>query len=167
MRFFVFTFFILLSLVGRSQDSYPLYNDPSFKEKMLAVQNKYRAELNVPDLKWSDSLAAESLKWANHLADINTMKHSETNAGENIASGVNIDYVTLVDISWGKEKSDFVYGAFPDCSKSNNWQHVGHYTQMIWKNTTEVGCAISKKKEKAFLVCRYNPPGNFMGEKPY
>jgi uncharacterized protein YkwD len=167
MKFSVLLFFVLLSLGGFSQNSYSIYNDSSFKENMLAVQNKYRSELGVPGLAWNDSLAKESLKWAEHLTDINTMKHSETTAGENIASGLNVDYVTLVDISWGKEKSDFVYGAFPNCSKSNNWQHVGHYTQMIWKNTTEVGCAIAKKKEKMFLVCRYNPPGNFMGEKPY
>ncbi len=167
MRFAAFIFFMLFSFACYSQSSFTGYNDPSFKENMLSVQNKYRAEVGVPDLVWSDSLAKESMKWAEHLADINTMKHSETSAGENIASGVNVDYATLVDISWGKEKSDFVYGAFPDCSKSNIWQHVGHYTQMIWKNTTEVGCAVAKKKDKAFLVCRYYPAGNFMGEKPY
>ena len=99
MRFFVGAFFLLLAFAGYSQNNNIGYNDPSFTEKMLAVQNKYRSEVGVAALVWSDSLAKESLIWAEHLADINTMKHSETSAGENIASGVNVDYVKLVDIS--------------------------------------------------------------------
>ena len=52
----------------------------------------------------------------------------------------------------------------------------GHYTQMVWKDTKEVGCAIATSNGKtsdgmagvvAYLVCRYTPPGNMNGEKPF
>jgi pathogenesis-related protein 1 len=52
----------------------------------------------------------------------------------------------------------------------------GHYTQMVWKNTKEVGCATATVSGKSssglsgvvvYLVCRYSPPGNIVGQKPY
>ena len=69
--------------------------------------------------------------------------------------------------SWAGEKRDFVPGVFPDVSRSHNWHAVGHYTQMIWKNTTGVGCALATGRAWDVLVCRYDPPGNYMGEAPY
>jgi len=44
---------------------------------------------------------------------------------------------------------------------------VGHYTQMIWRNTTEVGCAVAERDDRQILVCRYSPPGNVRGEMAY
>ena len=44
---------------------------------------------------------------------------------------------------------------------------TGHYTQMVWKGTTEVGCATASGTELTYLVCRYSPPGNIVGQKPY
>ena len=39
---------------------------------------------------------------------------------------------------------------------------------MIWKNTTEVGMALAVSKSGAtYVVARYSPPGNFVGETPY
>jgi Cysteine-rich secretory protein family len=46
---------------------------------------------------------------------------------------------------------------------------VGHYTQMVWRNTTSVGCGTGSgsKLPYSILVCRYYPPGNIFGQKPY
>jgi len=44
---------------------------------------------------------------------------------------------------------------------------VGHYTQMIWKNTSQIGCALARTNSWDILVCRYSPKGNMIGEKPY
>ncbi|KAG7090345.1 hypothetical protein E1B28_009465 [Marasmius oreades] len=51
---------------------------------------------------------------------------------------------------------------------------TSHFTQVVWKNTKEVGCAIktcpnlfdSKFRDAQFLVCEYNPPGNVIGQFP-
>ena len=43
----------------------------------------------------------------------------------------------------------------------------GHYTQLVWKNTTEVGCAKVTCGNQTIWVCNYNPPGNYVGQKPY
>lgn len=72
-------------------------------------------------------------------------------------------YSQMVD-SWGNEKKDFVRGNFPNVSSTGNWTDVGHYTQVVWRNTTEVGCAIASDGRNDYLVCQYNPPGNFTGQ---
>jgi len=46
---------------------------------------------------------------------------------------------------------------------ADNYLVFGHYTQMVWKNTKEVGCGFAGSS----LVCRYSPPGNYFGQKPY
>ena len=52
----------------------------------------------------------------------------------------------------------------PGISRTGRWQDAGHYSQMIWRNTTRIGCAMAGG---GFLVCRYAPPGNFTGQKAF
>lgn len=141
-------------------------------DQVLAVHNAERAAVGVAPLTWNDGLAQDAQGWANHLADIDTLQHagSDTNPseGENLAEGSagghsDGDLAQL----WADEKSYFVYGTFPDVSSDGNWASVGHYTQMIWANTTQVGCAHASNSSNDFLVCRYSPSGNYIGEKVY
>ena len=43
---------------------------------------------------------------------------------------------------------------------------VGHYTELIWRDTTHVGCAVAIRGDRAVLACRYSPPGNIDGQRP-
>jgi len=139
---------------------------------ILKVHNRERAAVRVPPLEWDTTLAAHAAVWAKHLAKLGKLEHSTNKdrpgEGENLWMGTAGAYTPseMAD-AWASEKSHFRYGAFPNVSDSGNWQVVGHYTQMIWRNTTKVGCAIASSKKWDILVCRYSPPGNWMGEKPY
>ncbi|KLJ09458.1 hypothetical protein EMPG_15120 [Blastomyces silverae] len=56
-----------------------------------------------------------------------------------------------------------MYGrANPDMSSFSKW---GHFTQIVWKSTTVVGCATVKCSNhlRWNTVCNYGPPGNFGG----
>ena len=61
------------------------------------------------------------------------------------------------------ERQFFKSGQFPEVSTSGKWADVGHYTQIVWRTTREVGCAKAEGRQFDFLVCRYYPAGNVIG----
>jgi hypothetical protein len=65
------------------------------------------------------------------------------------------------------ERRYFRPATFPHVSLTGEWADVGHYTQIVWRETKEVGCAIDSAKGQDVLVCRYFPAGNVQGQKPY
>jgi pathogenesis-related protein 1 len=142
---------------------------------MVTAHNKWRSEVGVPDLKWSNALAKTAQAWADKLKSEGCiLKHSQGSGyGENLyqagpitrsdgtRKAQSVTPQKVVD-SWGKEKQNYNY-------KDNSCSGVcGHYTQVVWKNTKEVGCGMAICSDKSQVwVCNYNPPGNFTGEKPY
>jgi uncharacterized protein YkwD len=143
----------------------------SMAAEIIAAHNRYRSELGLSDLKWSERLSGNAQEWASHLASKggNTLEHSRNSGeGENLWLGTTgaFSYQQMVD-GWGDEKQYFKAGQFPDVSTTGNWSDVGHYTQIIWRDTTEVGCATASAGGNDILVCRYSPPGNFMGQSVY
>lgn len=135
---------------------------------ILAVHNRYRAEVGVPALTWDSRLAASAQRWANYLARTGKFKHSPR-GGENLAKGTAGYYSTVELLNmWGDEKKYFIAGrAIPKVSKTGKFEDVGHYTQMTWSTTTKVGGAIARGRGYDVLVCHYNPSGNVIGRKPF
>jgi hypothetical protein len=140
------------------------------KAELLAAQNKYRLEVGEPPLVWSDRIALSAQTWAEHLANVvHAMVHSGAIAtGENLATwpAGHATLTRLVKI-WGDEKQYFVDSAFPAISNTGDWKTVGHYSQLVWKNTTEVGCGLATGGGQDYLVCQYNPQGNMANEKAF
>lgn len=170
MRFncFSLSFFLLLfTNTGRCQTTRILNKDSLFISAVLAQHNTYRTELELPALTWSSELAQDALIWAKQLAKIDNGQHDKSivgKEGENLWWGT-ADVFSYTDMvkAWGNEKSAFHYGIFPDCGKGM----IGHYTQIVWKNTQTVGCALASNGKTDYLVCRYSPAGNVIGQKPY
>ncbi len=170
MRFNYFllsSFLIMITHTGRCQTSKVIYNDSSFIASVLQQQNTYRNALQLPAFIWSGSLAKDAKAWAEHLAKIDKGQHDQSivgKEGENLWWGTAgaFSFTDMVSM-WGNEKAAFRYGVFPDCGKGM----IGHYTQIVWKNTQSVGCALASNGKTDYLVCRYASPGNVIGEKPY
>ncbi len=138
----------------------------------LDFHNKVRSDVGAPALIWSPELAKYAQEWADHLAKQGCkMQHRPREGqwvqkyGENIFWGKGMDYSALdASKSWYSEIEDYTYEKVND----SNWNKTGHYTQMVWKNTTQVGIAVAKCSDGAIIiVANYNPPGNYMGETPY
>jgi len=156
--------------VSASQPAVPSNNQ--FGQALLAEHNRARDEAGVPRLRWSVKLAGDAQDWAAKLAREGWMRHAsdaESNgAGENLWMGSAGYYgpEAMVD-SFVDEKRNFQPGAFPRVSRTGRWEDVGHYTQVVWRSTQEVGCAVARNGSDDFLVCRYWPAGNWMGERPF
>jgi len=142
---------------------------PSLAERsarLLALHNQVRAAANVPPLAWDDRLAAGAQRWADELGNSGMLEHSGVeDEGENLWMGT-ADYYSLEAMvgAWAEERRDYRPGRFPDVSRSGDWSAVGHYTQMIWRDTRSVGCGLYHGRDWDVLVCRYAPAGNVMGE---
>lgn len=133
--------------------------------ELLDAHNRYRAEVGVPPLAWSAEIAASAQAWADEQAATGRWQHSRGRYGENLWMGTAGAFSqTQMVQSWGDEKQHFVYGTMPDVTTGGV---VGHYTQMVWRNSTQVGCGLAGNADVEYLVCQYDPRGNYRGEKPY
>ena len=144
----------------------PAHADPSSTAELLAAHNAYRTSLGLPPLRWSDALAASAQNWAEHLAETGQLEHSGSGQNLAMAAAGTKSLTQLVDL-WGSEQANFTDGYFPDISTTGNWMDAGHYSQIVWKDTTEVGCGFAENDGNDVLVCDYDPPGNVMGERAY
>jgi uncharacterized protein YkwD len=142
-------------------------------QRLLAAHNRERASLGMPALVWSDTLSKDAAGWARHLADTDTFDHApsgtgDKDQGENLWMGTKGAYSAEDMVgTWIAEKSIFKKGRFPNVSTTGNWADVGHYTQLIWHNTSAVGCSVVANQKDEYLVCRYGPPGNWMEQDPF
>lgn len=134
-------------------------------QQMLTAHNTWRRRYGVPALTWSPQLASYAQEWANHLHQRNLFEHRKNLPyGENLAwaAGQQLSPERVVNM-WGEEVKDYNYAA-NTCASG---KMCGHYTQVVWRNTREVGCGMARGNGKEVWVCNYNPPGNYRGQKPY
>jgi hypothetical protein len=173
MRSKTFLFFFLIigyTVSGYGQDTRAIYKDTAFISAILEHHNTYRSALQLPALVWSPELASDALLWAKHLADIDKGQHDQDifgKEGENLWWGTSnaFSFSDMVE-AWGAEKKSFREGLFPDC-RVNRTAVIGHYTQIVWRDTRSVGCALVGNGKNDYFVCRYSAAGNIIGQKPY
>ena len=146
----------------------------NLESRLLASHNRERDLAGIPLLRWNASLATSAQYWADHLGRIDRLEHAPYDPrdhnpqGENLWAGTRGHYSAenMVDY-WIQEKRNFRPGTFPQNSQTGKIQDVGHYTQVMWRNTREVGCALGQGAEFDILVCRYSSVGNVVGQKPF
>ena len=163
---------------GEWKERSELSTDQRFA-KTLEAHNRVRAKHNLPPLKWSNKLAKYSQQWANKLASGTAcqMYHRSGTPpyGENLfrSSAViwsdgkrEVSQVTISDVvkAWANEEKWYNYNN----NSCQPGKQCGHYTQVVWKDTKEVGCAMKVCADKSqSWVCSYNPAGNYVGYRPY
>lgn len=122
----------------------------------------------LPELTWSTTVAAAAQAWADKCS----FKHSGNGYGENIYADTGQGDAQAVVADWVSEKANYNYSA-NTCSKI-----CGHYTQVVWRNSLRLGCAVKQCTTGSpfgsfnggkwnFWVCDYDPAGNFSGQRPY
>ncbi|MFA6499824.1 MAG: CAP domain-containing protein [Desulfurivibrionaceae bacterium] len=155
---------------------------------LLEEHNALRASVGVPELRWSDALARQATGWANELKKAGCgMKHSHAaSLGENLywasaqktgarGKGKNtwrwnltpqpIKEKTVV-AGWATEEP--WYSRADNTCNAPPGKTCGHYTQMVWAGTREIGCAKTVCNDSSQIwVCNYAPAGNVIGQRPY
>lgn len=140
----------------------------------LVAHNQVRVQVGLPALTWDPSLAAIAKAWAakcmdneapSGLLDHNPdLDSGSMSIGENIfgASGAATGPAAVA--SWASESANYNYA-------SNQCTGVcGHYTQLVWRETSKVGCALQECASLRFgstIICDYSPAGNVNNRRPY
>ena len=139
----------------------------STPQSALDRHNAIRAEVfSGAVMSWSDTLALSAQEYANTLASSGKFEHGNSGYGENLfASSQNAGFVDAIN-DWYKEKAYYNY------TNNSCVGLCGHYTQMVWRDSTQLGCAkaiytTGNYRGWSVIVCRYNPAGNYRGESPY
>lgn len=152
--------------------------EPANLTGITLAHNQIRAAVQtqapLPFLTWSPSLAATAAAWVAQCQSANgqLLDHNDGRSsghpyyvGENIyASSGQASGDDAVQL-WASEGANYNY-ANNSCSGGT----CGHYTQLVWRATLEVGCALGNCNGLQFpstIVCDYGPGGNVGGQKPY
>lgn len=142
-------------------------------DRLLAAHNRERSGAGIPALAWDPVLAEEAAAWGEALASSGAFEHDpdqdeEDPQGENLWAGTRGAYAPEEMVGgWIEEKKHFRPGRFPNNSATGDFADVGHYTQLMWRKTDRVGCALAEGAEEEVLVCRYRTAGNVVGERPF
>lgn len=150
-----------------------------FKDQILCEHNAVRANVQpaadpeLSDLVWNDDLEAIAQEYAEQCVFEHNPNRGDNfpgTVGENLYAATFQPGARAVVSSWAGEVSEYDYD-------NNSCSGVcGHYTQIVWRNTTEVGCAIHQCNSfnggigfssGYIVVCNYTPAGNWIGQWPY
>ncbi|KAK3126305.1 hypothetical protein QOZ80_7AG0554620 [Eleusine coracana subsp. coracana] len=150
--------FAMAAATVTAQNSPQDYVDP---------HNAARSDVGVGPVSWDDNVAAYAQSYAQQRQGDCALQHSGGPYGENIfwgSAGADWSAADAVK-SWVDEKQYYDHGS-NSCAAG---QVCGHYTQVVWRDSTTIGCArvVCDNNGGVFITCNYNPPGNFVGQSPY
>ncbi|SCV04235.1 LAMI_0H14488g1_1 [Lachancea mirantina] len=129
----------------------------NFQDEILDVHNFLRQKHNSPPLQWSAKLQNYAQNYADQYNCNGILKHSGAPYGENIALGFN---TTAALYAWYDEIKVYNFDN-PGFS-----EQTGHFTQLVWKNTSQVGCGkiYCGSYYGQYTICNYYSPGNVAGQ---
>jgi hypothetical protein len=154
------------------------------QNKILHEINGYRQQVGEKnDLVWDSQLASDAQQWVDYLVQQGgDLSHGDNSSslsagakseGENLykASWWGQGDASPADApsSWYREKK--LFDQAPNKSgfgpSNPDWFNWGHYTQMVWSDTTKVGCGTAAGPNYRITGCRFSSPGNYDGKLPY
>ena len=127
------------------------------------AQDPQCARLHLPPLVWSEKLAKAAQEWAHTLIKEGAFHHpAKSPWGQNLYDVTGGEFLPEQIVrGWAAEASQYDY-------RNNECRGMcGHYTQLVWRDTKEVGCAVARGGNREVWVCDYSPPGNHGGKRPY
>jgi uncharacterized protein YkwD len=160
MKFFIFFIgFLLVAFFSNSQISF----EDGEKVMLLTEHNTKRKIMGAKKIFWSDTLEMYANITAQNIAEKPFNYEIENSYGCNIYRCSYKPTAKEIVNYWSKEQRYYLGGEVTE----DGLKLYSHYTQIIWKQTASVGCAISQTEGGTYIiVCLYNPKGNILGQKP-
>lgn len=171
---------VLLVVIGltRGLDQTAVTNQADI-DLLLEKHNEARAGVSppahasapIPVLTWNSSYANDA---ANYLSCEHATQHEGSSHGENLGAvkrtgGYTLqEAIPVIVAKWDNEKADYDLGT-NTCAAN---KVCGHYTQLVWDKTVQVGCAYatgcpSSANYDVVIHCYYEEEGNYQGIAPY
>ena len=166
---------IAIALTGATIGNHLVLGDTSIdlaklRTDAVSTHNTYRTKHKSPDVSIDNTLNQSAQTWAETIAAKGDLEHStnRNNVGENIYWGggdsANLGSAAVQD--WYSEIKDYDY------TKPVSSNATGHFTQVVWKGSTKVGCGAAPgpatidgtKYDGFYVVCQYAPAGNVKGQ---
>ena len=148
------------------QTGYNVNDFTEFQQEGLKMHNKYRADHHVPELELNKELCEIAQKYAEELAKKNIMQHSHAKFKGIASMGENLYWCSgfkptgdMGVTSWYDEIHDYDFKT----GKTKNGKAVGHFTQVVWKESKYVGMGIGNVGNSYYVVANYYPAGNLVG----
>ena len=150
-----------------------------FRNTALSQHNTYRATHHSPNMTSGNTLNTTAQSWADQMASSGNFTHSTSTqrngAGENLYVYYTTGSAIAADALAGKALSSW-YGENVNYNYNNPGfsSATGHFTQVVWKSSTQLGCGASKGTKTLngtvynafYVVCHYAPAGNVTGQFP-
>ncbi|XLR03005.1 hypothetical protein S83_069203 [Arachis hypogaea] len=138
-------------------------------EDYLEAHNTARAKVKVKPLKWDWRLESYAYLHLSQKTEHCIPIQSDGPYGENTESGVTatgafrkLTGAQAVGV-WVAQKQ-----YYDEKSNSCIGGYCRHYMQVVWRDTTHIGCARVQCEVGAYMVsCNYSPPGNLLDQRPY
>ncbi|WP_158623969.1 CAP family protein [Corallococcus llansteffanensis] len=169
----VMTLLMLASPSAFARDPFPDITNAELSTLLVTLHNSYRAQHHAPALTVDASIVAYAKTRARTVSTFEGLSEGHRGLdhkyGENLywaGSSTNAEQstqlVTAAVKAWYNEIAhyNFKNGGFS--------AGTGHFTQLVWKGTTKIGCAVARGKGskwyETYVVCNYLAPGNMMGD---
>lgn len=135
----------------------------------LSLHNELRAHHSSPKLKWSTMRARSAQHHAEFLLERDTLTLGPLVDEEGRRIGQNIACAEKKRIQRGWGAVDATKLWYKEVNRYNQdvpiYRKVyRHFTQLVWRDTTEIGIGVAVSPDKVVVVANYYPSGNIEGE---
>uniref|UniRef100_A0A0D9VLY5 SCP domain-containing protein n=1 Tax=Leersia perrieri TaxID=77586 RepID=A0A0D9VLY5_9ORYZ len=136
-------------------------------QQFVVPQTHLRAIQGLHPLTWSSDLAQQATRWAEqYRGNCASATAANGGGGVNVFRGYGGEAWQPSDAvaAWAEEAQHYDYGS----NACASGKECGHYKQMMWRDSQQVGCAsVTCASGETLMACHYEPQGNIMGQKPF